>query len=379
MKFKIVRPLAAISFTLLFTACTTVESPKISDVPKETAIPKQEIPLPAVVKTEPERPTVKQDKITKDEITPDKVTKKELEQKDLSQESTEPDLAEKELEPEEAPETSTRDETPQNKEPSKDQNFPNPVANLCREIGTKLGSVSIDECLAQQLSHSSYSTENRSLAYKDFLPLEGRKPMGRILVIGGIHGDEFSSVSMLFRWMGILNQYHSGMFHWRFVPSSNPDGLLQKKSQRQNYNGVDLNRNFPTLDWENQALSYWEQDSLKSPRRYPGPSAASETETKWLVSQIQEFEPDVIISMHAPYHLVDYDGPPKAPNNLGSLYLRKLGVYPGSLGNYAGIDLNMPIVTVELQSAGIMPNKQEINTIWGDLVTWLQGQLTPAD
>ena len=82
--------------------------------------------------------------------------------------------------------------------------------------------------------------------------------------------------------------------------------------------------------------------------------------------------------MHAPYHLVDYDGPPKAPNSLGSLYLRKLGVFPGSLGNYAGIDLEMPIVTVELESAGIMPSNKEINKIWRDLIGWLQSQLSGA-
>lgn len=179
--------------------------------------------------------------------------------------------------------------------------------------------------------------------------------------------------------MGILNQDRSGIFHWRFIPSSNPDGLLKRKSQRQNHNSVDLNRNFPTLEWENQALSFWEQNSLKNPRRYPGPNPASEAETKWLVKQIQEFEPDIIISMHAPYHLVDYDGPPTAPNSLGSLYLRKLGVFPGSLGNYAGADLAMPIVTVELKSAGIMPNKQEIDKIWRDLVHWLSEQLTPKN
>ena len=80
--------------------------------------------------------------------------------------------------------------------------------------------------------------------------------------------------------------------------------------------------------------------------------------------------------MHAPYHLVDYDGPPSAPEMLGGLHLRRLGVYPGSLGNYAGIDMQMPIVTVELASAGIMPAKKEIDGMWRDLVRWLRVQLS---
>ena len=247
---------------------------------------------------------------------------------------------------------------------------------LCEEIGSKLGSVSIGDCLQQQLTHSNLSVEGRSLSYRDFPPLAGKPPLGRVLVIGGIHGDEFSSVSILFKWMRILDEHHSGLFHWRFIPTTNPDGLLRKKSQRQNHNGVDLNRNFPTTDWEAHAIARWRDKTDSNPRRYPGLTPASEPETKWLVNQIDTFKPDVIISMHAPYHLVDYDGPRAAPNKLGSLYLRDLGVFPGSLGNYAGLDLDVPIVTVELKSAGIMPSRQEIATIWSDLVRWLRGQLS---
>jgi protein MpaA len=247
---------------------------------------------------------------------------------------------------------------------------------LCQEIGSKLGSVSIDDCLQQQLIHSELTIQGRSLAYREYPPLAGREPLGKVLVIGGIHGDEFSSVSVLFKWMNILNEHHSGLFHWRFVPVLNPDGLLRKKSQRQNHNGVDLNRNFPTTDWEEHALTHWRNKTHKNPRRNPGETPASEPEVKWLVQQISIFKPDVIISIHAPYHLVDYDGPPTAPNKLGSLYLRNLGVFPGSLGNYAGIDLNVPIVTVELKSAGIMPSEKEIDAMWSDLVRWLRDQLS---
>lgn len=101
----------------------------------------------------------------------------------------------------------------------------------------------------------------------------------------------------------------------------------------------------------------------------------TELETRFIVDLIGDFNPDIIISMHAPYHLVDYDGPPSAPHKLGGLYLRELGVYPGSLGNYFGVDLAKPIVTVELKSAGIMPTDGEIDRMWTDLVRWLREQL----
>lgn len=246
---------------------------------------------------------------------------------------------------------------------------------LCAEIGNKLGSVDTKDCTSQMLQHSAFSVEGRSLAYRDFEPLEDRDALGRVLVIGGIHGDEFSSVSIVFKWMNILQEHHSGLFHWRFIPSSNPDGLLQKKSQRQNASGVDLNRNFPTNDWDELALSYWKEKAYSNERRYPGTHANSEPETQWLVEQIDVFEPDIIISMHAPYHLVDYDGPPSAPDKLGGLYLRQLGVYPGSLGNYIGVDQQKPIVTAELKSAGIMPSDKEIDRMWTDLIRWLRSQL----
>lgn len=251
------------------------------------------------------------------------------------------------------------------------------IEDLCREIGNKLGSVDKADCDRQELQATEgTSVEGRTLAIRDYLPIENRAPLGRVLVIGGIHGDEFSSVSVVFKWMDILDEHHSGLFHWRFVPASNPDGLLSKNSQRQNANGVDLNRNFPTADWTALAQKHWTDRAFKHPRRYPGESPNSEPETRWIVDQIDAFKPDVILSMHAPYHLVDYDGPPSAPNQLGSLYLRKLGVFPGSLGNYAGVDLNLPIVTVELASAGSMPSSREISDMWTDLVAWLRTKLS---
>jgi len=249
------------------------------------------------------------------------------------------------------------------------------VTALCEKLGAKLGSVSTQDCLHQQLIHSSVSYTGNSLAYREFPALTDYAPLGRVLVIGGIHGDEFSSVSIVFKWMGALQEHHTGLFHWRFVPVANPDGLLQNVSQRQNSRGVDLNRNFPTANWGADAHRYWVERTGRNPRRDPGEKPGSELEIQWLLEQISSFRPDVIISMHAPYDLVDYDGPPSAPSNFGSLHLRRLGVFPGSLGNYAGLDMKIPVVTVELESAGIMPSPAEINNMWVDLVQWLKGQL----
>lgn len=250
------------------------------------------------------------------------------------------------------------------------------VEQLCNEIGSKLGSVSIAGCQSQNLLDTGrYSVLGRPLAHKIYPPLSTRQPLGKVLLIGGIHGDEYASISVVFKWMDILNIHHSGLFHWTFIPLSNPDGLLRDRSQRQNENGVDLNRNFPSADWDELAMQYWEERTGSNARRYPGPHPSSEPEVASLVEEIREFQPDIIVSVHAPFHLVDYDGPPTAPEQLGDLSLRKLGVYPGSLGNYGGLDLNIPVVTIELPYAGIMPTQQNISGMWTDLVAWLIREL----
>lgn len=247
-----------------------------------------------------------------------------------------------------------------------------PVHGTCVRIADKLSSVNLDECLARQLADSGRLSENNTpLLLKEYPPLESRAPQARILMLGGVHGDEYSSVTIMFKWMGILDQHHSGLFHWKIAPLVNPDGLLQDKSQRMNANGVDLNRNFPNGSHRRASLEYWEKRAWKDPRRYPGEHPMSEVETRWMHELIENFKPHAIIAVHAPYGIVDFDGPPKPPAHLGPLHLHLLGTYPGSLGNFAGEQLNIPVVTVELPYAGIMPSDREIRRIWVDLVAWL--------
>ncbi|MBT7952717.1 MAG: murein peptide amidase A [Gammaproteobacteria bacterium] len=242
----------------------------------------------------------------------------------------------------------------------------------CKRISNKLASVNLQDCLENKLKQTKgYSGEGAPLLYKEYHPVADRNPLGKVLLIGGIHGDEYSSVSIVFKWMKTLNEFHSGLFHWRILPLLNPDGLLRKESQRMNANDVDLNRNFPMLDWKNATHDYWENITKRNPRRFPGIAALSESETQWLVQEINQFQPDVIVAVHAPHGIIDYDGPKNGPYKLGRLYLNLLGTYPGSLGNYAGVQRKIPVVTIELPYAGIMPTPSEIAHIWRDLVSWL--------
>jgi len=251
----------------------------------------------------------------------------------------------------------------------------NRVQLACSKIAAKLASVTLDECTRLKMVPSRHrSVNNFPLLIKEFPPKPPKKPRGRVLLVGGTHGDELSSISIVFKWMHTLEKYHSGLFHWRINPLMNPDGALKKKSSRTNAHRVDLNRNFLSPDRPvDAAIRYWKTRGYRNPRRYPGPYPLSEPETYWLYQEIKTFKPDVIISVHAPYSLVDYDAPDRhnAPKRIGYLYKNLMGTYPGSLGNYAGIYLGIPVITLELPHAGIMPTKAEISALWVDLVRWL--------
>ena len=256
---------------------------------------------------------------------------------------------------------------------------PSPIDPWCAAIGKRLRSVPVETCRNLGFTASDVRTSgNRALVLRDIAP--PTKPAGqnpkqnapRVLVIGGIHGDELTSSSIVFRWLQWTGETDANQYHWRMIPLANPDGLLATPPTRVNGKGIDLNRNFPTPDWEQDAQNYWVKRTGSDPRRYPGKVAGSEIETRWLEAQIKEFKPDVIISIHAPYSVLDYDGPAPKPHRFGRLNLNQLGVYPGSLGNYSGVHQKTPVVTIELPSANAMPSIQEQRAIWQDMLAWMK-------
>ena len=106
-------------------------------------------------------------------------------------------------------------------------------------------------------------------------------------------------------------------------------------------------------------------------RRYPGPKALSEPESRFVVETMASWKPDLIVSVHAPYAVLDYDGPNVPPQRLGRLYLDRVGIFPGSLGHYGGVHKGVPVVTIELPSAIRTPNDAEMRQMWVDLLRWV--------
>jgi protein MpaA len=127
------------------------------------------------------------------------------------------------------------------------------------------------------------------------------------------------------------------------VPSSNWDGYSHAGGAwRYNSSGIDLNRNFPARNW-NQQLDH-------------GAKPLSEPESRALYDLINKYKPTRIVSLHQPLTCMDYDGPAgakalaEAMSATCDLHVKKVGALDGSLGSYAGETLHIPIITVEFDN-----------------------------
>jgi murein peptide amidase A len=110
----------------------------------------------------------------------------------------------------------------------------------------------------------------------------------RVLVVGCIHGDECAALPLVRR----LERAHPRFDLW-LVPTANPDGLYA--GTRQNADGVDLNRNFP---------SEWIRIGRRGDPQYSGPRPLSEPETRALRALVLRLRPAVTIWFHQPQAIV---------------------------------------------------------------------------
>jgi protein MpaA len=113
-------------------------------------------------------------------------------------------------------------------------------------------------------------------------------PRRRVLVIGGLHGNEPVSPPTVRSFVEAARPDDHEVW---LVAEANPDGVAA--GTRCNANGVDLNRNF---DWT------WRADD-------GGPAPLSEPEVQTLVRMVQGLQPDVVVWVHQPYGYVSSIGP----------------------------------------------------------------------
>lgn len=164
-----------------------------------------------------------------------------------------------------------------------------------------------------------------------------------ILVVGGVHGDEPSSVEAV---IGLVQRLAAApdVGPLVLVPALNPDGLA--RNLKNSAGDVDLNRNFPARNWQ----------PAHAPGYFPGRSPQSEPETRILVDLVEAHAPRGVVAVHAPFACVNYDGPAAAATWAAEVAAAcgwpargDIGYpTPGSLGSWLGVDRGLPVLTLEL-------------------------------
>lgn len=170
----------------------------------------------------------------------------------------------------------------------------------------------------------------------------------RLLVFAAIHGEEPETTFLLSRALRMLWEVP---LHVACVLALNPDGVL--RGTRGNSHGVDLNRNFPTVDWKTgKTLS---RSVLEAPRvteLSTGKFPASEPEVRALMDLIRQLEVSKALALHSPLGWIDADERSRLCVELERVFGLpwKCGAgyaTPGSFGTFAA-EQKMDCVTVEL-------------------------------
>ncbi|MHC4477900.1 MAG: DUF2817 domain-containing protein [Planctomycetota bacterium] len=170
-------------------------------------------------------------------------------------------------------------------------------------------------------------------------------------ILATMHGDEPAGTLLMHRLAAYLQQNPRFLEQRKVVllPIANPDGMARKT--RHNANGVDLNRNFAA------------ENRINSSQH--GSTPLCEPEAAIIEQLIRQYRPDRIVSIHQvmdtgpqglarrfPNGCIDYDGPAKELADRMAercdLTVAKLGAAAGSLGSYAGVELQIPVITMEL-------------------------------
>jgi protein MpaA len=156
-----------------------------------------------------------------------------------------------------------------------------------------------------------------------------------VLVVGDVHGNEPAGEAIVAR---LRRERLSGVAFW-LVRTANPDG--RARGTRQNARGVDLNRNFP-YRWAPGARGTY----------YPGPRAASEPETRALMTLVRRVRPQLAVYYHQ--HLGITVRARGGDLAVERAYARRTGLPLRSLPNYHGTAVSWENRTVPQGTAFVV-------------------------
>ena len=177
----------------------------------------------------------------------------------------------------------------------------------------------------------------------------------KLLIVAGIHGEEPDTTVSLSRAIRSIETTEIAP-SIGLILTANPDGL--QLGTRGNAKGVDLNRNFPTANWQAEPTTCrWHADEELALPILPGDHGGSEPETAALIQLIETTGPDRILALHGPLACIDDPQPGSFSEWLaketGMPLLTEIGYpTPGSLGTW-GDEQGIPITTWEFPPEGI--------------------------
>lgn len=259
--------------------------------------------------------------------------------------------------------------------PAKKLKHSKPVKKYCRKINKKFyhwgwGS---SRCKDFDWHHVRNSVQGTPLIWTTFGDEYRAKKEGldTTMIFCGVHGDEITPIKFCFDVIQYLEAKYPSLYQDKLIvvaPIINPDSFFKRRPTRTNARKVDINRNFPTMDWKKKAIKLWKKRYKKDKRRFPGKAAFTEPEVVFQVNLIKRYKPNKIISVHAPLTMLDYDGPTlqqmknvlgsranqllKSMSKMANSYrVKDYPFFPGSLGNYAGNERGIPTYTLELPSS----------------------------
>jgi protein MpaA len=169
-----------------------------------------------------------------------------------------------------------------------------------------------------------------------------------LLVVGATHGDEPASAEAVGELAKRLEEERiegrarPAAARVHIIPALNPDGLVA--GTKNCASDVDLNRNFPSRNFVR----------AHAPGYDPGPFPLSEPESALLARLVDELGVDAVLSVHAPFACVNFDGPAEdwataVAAACGWPVRPNIGYpTPGSLGSWLGVDREIPVLTLEL-------------------------------
>lgn len=165
----------------------------------------------------------------------------------------------------------------------------------------------------------------------------------KVLFVGGIHGDEPEGAYATSQLpAAFLSSGLSDKVSLTIVEDANPDGRAART--RDNANGVDVNRNFPAVNFDGSDPAH-------------GGVPLSQPESRALHDLIEKVDPELVVVMHSwtDRQFINFDGPARdlavrfaAKSELPIADSQSFAPTPGSLGSYVGRDRGTPLLTIEL-------------------------------